>query len=326
MKRALIFGVTGQGGSYLAEILIEKGYEVHGLIRKSATSNTINIDHLIEDKNIFEKTFFLHKGDLADSTSIYRIINEVQPHELYNEADQDHVGWSYDMVGYSSDITGAAVARILEIIKQINPKIKFFQPCTSNMFGKTDSDIQNESTTFNPQSPYAIAKTFAYYITRYYRESFGIHASIAIFYNHESPRRTVDYVSRKISDTVAKIAVGKQDKLVLGDLEARVDWGFARDYMEAAWSILQLDSPNDFVIATGETHSVGEFADEAFKVVNLDSSKYIESSKKYMRQTKTSELKGDISKAKSIIEFEPKVKFAELVKLMVEADLKNHKQ
>jgi len=326
MKRALIFGVTGQGGSYLAEILIEKGYEVHGLIRKSATSNTINIDHLIEDKNIFEKTFFLHKGDLADSTSIYRIINEVQPHELYNEADQDHVGWSYDMVGYSSDITGAAVARILEIIKQINPKIKFFQPCTSNMFGKTDSDIQNESTTFNPQSPYAIAKTFAYYITRYYRESFGIHASIAIFYNHESPRRTVDYVSRKISDTVAKIAVGKQDKLVLGDLEARVDWGFARDYMEAAWSILQLDSPNDFVIATGETHSVGEFADEAFKVVNLDSSKYIESSKKYMRQTKTSELKGDISKAKSIIGFEPKVKFAELVKLMVEADLKNHVQ
>ena len=325
MKKALIFGVTGQGGSYLTEILLEKGYEVHGLIRKSATGNTKNINHLIEDESVYEKIFFLHKGDLSDPTSIYRVINEVQPQELYNEADQDHVGWSYDMVGYSSDITGAAVARILEIIKQVNPKIKFFQPCTSNMFGKTDAKVQDENTPFNPQSPYAIAKTFAYYTTRYYRESFGLHACTALFYNHESPRRTVDYVSRKISNSVAKIAVGKQDKLVLGDLYARVDWGYARDYMEAAWAILQLDSPADFIIATGETHSVGEFVEEAFNLVNLDSSKYVESSKKFMRQTKTSELRGDISKAKSKFGFQPKVKFTELVKLMVEADLKKQK-
>ena len=214
MKKALILGVTGQDGSYLADILLGKGYEVHGLIRKSATGNTNNIQHLIDEENIFNSSFFLHRGDLLDTTSLYRIFSDVNPDEIYNEADQDHVRWSYDMVGYSSEITAVAVARILETIKQINPNIKYFQPLTSNMFGISNVDKQNELTPFNPQSPYAIAKTFAYYTTRYYRETFGIHASTAIFYNHESPRRTPEYVTRKITQSVARIYLGKQKKIV----------------------------------------------------------------------------------------------------------------
>ena len=247
MKKALIFGITGQDGSYLAEILLAKGYQVHGMIRRSATGNTVNIDHLLQDKRIFGKRLFLHKGDLADQTSIYRVINEVRPSELYNEADQDHVSWSYDMVDYSSDITGAAVARILETIRQIDPKIRFFQPCSSNMFGKTESEYQNEFTKFNPQSPYACAKAYAYYITRYYREAFGLFASTAILYNHESPRRTPEYVTRKITQSVARIKLGKQKELKLGDLSAHIDWGYAKEYMEAAWRILQCDKADDFV-------------------------------------------------------------------------------
>jgi GDPmannose 4,6-dehydratase len=225
MNKALIFGVTGQDGSYLADLLLEKGYEVHGMIRKSATGNTRNILHLMENRELFNKRFFLHRGDLADATSVYRIVSEVRPREIYNEADQDHVRWSFDMVGWSSDITATAVARNLEIIRQIDPKIRYFQPCTSNMFGLSEAEVQNEDTSFNPQSPYAIAKTFAYYMTRFYRQTFGIHASTAILYNHESPRRTPEYVTRKITQSVARIALKKQDKLVLGDLSARIDWG-----------------------------------------------------------------------------------------------------
>ena len=321
LRKALILGVTGQDGSYLADILLEKGYEVHGLYRKSATGNTKNIKHLMDDPLIFGKTFFLHRGDLADVTSIYRIISQVGPQEIYNEADQDHVGWSYDMVGYSSDITASAVARILEAIKQIDPSIYYFQPCTSNMFGLTDSKTQNETTPFNPQSPYAVGKTFAYYMTRYYRQAFGIRASTAILYNHESPRRTPEYVTRKITQSVARIALGKQDCIVLGDMSARIDWGYAREYMEAAWLMLQQERADDYVIATGESHSVEEFVFEAFQVVNLDPKKYIKTSAEFMRPTKTSALIGDGSKALSAIQFQPKVRFAELVKLMVESDL-----
>lgn len=325
MKKALIFGVTGQDGSYLAEILLKKGYEVHGMVRRSATGNTKNIDYLIEDKKIFNRHFFLHRGDLADPTSLYRIINSVRPQEIYNEADQDHVRWSYDMVGYSVDITGAAVGRILEIIKQIDPSIHFFQPCTSNMFGKTDTISQTESTSFNPQSVYACAKTFAYYLTRYYREAFGIFASSAILYNHESPRRTPEYVTRKITQSVAKIACGKQDKLILGDINACIDWGYAREYMEAAWQILQLDQPDDFVIATGEAHSVKEWVEKAFSVVKLNPDDYVVTDSKLLRPTKTSSLIGDITKAQKTFRFDPKIKFEELVELMVEADLKRER-
>ena len=323
MKKALIFGVTGQDGSYLAEILLEKGYEVHGMVRRSATGNTRNIDHLIKDSQLFDHSFFLHRGDLADPTSLYRIINSVRPHEIYNEADQDHVSWSFDMVGYSVDITGAAVGRILEIIKQIDTSIRFFQPCTSNMFGKTDIIPQTESTPFNPQSPYACAKVFAYYLTRYYREAFGIFASTGIFYNHESPRRTAEYVTRKITKSVARIACGKQqDKLVLGDLSACIDWGYSREYMETAWQILQLEKPDDFIIATGEAHSVKKFVDEAFAVVNLKPEDYVVTDQGLFRPTKTSMLVGDTTKAKDVFGFEPKVKFKKLVKIMMESDLK----
>jgi len=321
MKKTLIFGVTGQDGSYLAEVLLGKGYEVHGMARRSATGNTRNIDHLISDKDLFNRRFFLCRGDLADPTSLYRNILRIKPDEIYNEADQDHVGWSYDMVGYSADITGTAVGRILEIIRQVNPAIRYFQPCTSNMFGKTDTLVQAETTPFNPQSPYACAKVLAYYFTRYYREAFGIFASTAILYNHESPRRTEEYVTRKITKSVARIACGKQDKLVLGDLNARIDWGYSREYMEAAWQMLQLDKPDDFIIATGEAHSVKEFVEEAFAVVNLKPEEYVVTDLSLIRPTKTSVLVGDISKARKCFGFDPKVKFKELVRLMVETDL-----
>jgi GDPmannose 4,6-dehydratase len=326
MKKALILGVTGQDGSHLAEVLLEKGYEVHGMVRRSATGNTRNIEHLIQDPELFNRRFFLCRGDLADPTSLYRIISSVKPQEIYNEADQDHVGWSYDMVGFSADITGAAVGRILEIIRQVDSTIRFFQPCTSNMFGQAESTFQTETTPFNPQSPYACAKVLAYYLTRYYREAFGMFASTAILYNHESPRRTEEYVTRKITKSVARIVCGKQDKLILGDLSARVDWGYAREYMEAAWHMLQLDQPDDFIIATGEAHTVQEFVQEAFAVVNLKPDAYVVSSQSLFRPTKTGVLIGDTTKARNAFGFEPKVKFKELVKLMVEADLGAERQ
>ncbi len=322
MKKALILGVTGQDGSYLAELLLEKGYKVYGFVRRSATGNTTNIKHLINNPDIFRNRFFLIGGDLADSTSIYRAILESEPDEIYNEADQDHVRWSYDAVGYSADITGAAVGRILEVIKQINPKIRYFQPCTSNMFGEAQGQFQNELTPFNPKSPYACGKVYAYYMTRYYREAFGIFASNAIFFNHESPRRTDDYVTRKITKAAARIALKKQNHVVLGDLSQNIDWGYAREYMECAWRILQHSKPDDFVVATGEVHSVKDFVYEAFKVVNLDPEQYVKIDESLIRPTKTSSLQGDITKLRKDINFEPKVLFKDLVKIMVEADLK----
>ena len=321
MKKALILGVTGQDGSYLADILLEKGYEVHGMLRRSATGNTRNIDHLIENPEILNRRFFLSRGDLADPTSLYRIIHSTRPQEIYNEADQDHVTWSYDMTGYSADITGAAVARVLEIIRQIDPAIRFFQPCSSNMFGKAASAVQNEETPFNPQSPYACAKAMAFYLVRYYRDAFGMFASNAILYNHESPRRTPEYVTRKVTRSAARIACGKQDKLKLGDLSAKIDWGYAREYMEAAWRMLQLDKPDDFVIATGEAHTVKEWVDEAFAAVGLQSDDYVTTDAALFRPTYTSSLIGDITKARRAFGFQPKCKFRDLVKLMVEADL-----
>jgi len=325
MKKALILGVTGQDGSYLAEILLEKGYQVHGMLRRSATGNTRNIERLIQNEKIYNRSFFLHRGDLADATSLFRIINSVRPQEIYNEADQDHVSWSYDMVGYSADITGSAVGRILEIIRQVDPAMRYFQPCTSNMFGITDTAKQNETTPFNPQSPYACAKVMAYYLTRYYRQAFGIFASTAILYNHESPRRMPEYVTRKITLAASRIACAKQEKLVLGDTSACIDWGYAREYMEAAWQILQLDRPDDFIIATGQAHSVREWVEKAFAAVNLNPDKYVEVDPKLVRPTKTSSLVGDITKAKKTFGFDPKIKFEALVELMIKADLEKEK-
>ena len=316
MKKALIFGSTGMDGSYLAEILLEKGYEVHGLIRKSATGNTVNIQHLINQNKII-----LHKGDLADVTSLYRIINEVRPDEIYNEADQDHVSWSYASVGYSCDITGAAVGRILEIIKQIDPKIKYFQPVSSNMFGKATEIPQTEETSFRPQSPYAAAKVLAYMMCRYYRDVFGMFVCTGVFYNHESPRRTEDYVTRKITKAVARISKGLQDTLLLGNLDAKIDFGYAKEYMEAAWMIMQQENPDDYIVCTGELHSVREWLDEAFSVVGLNPDDHVEFDPRFARPGNTGVLLGNNFKLRSI-GFEPKVKFKQLVRLMVEHDLK----
>lgn len=316
MKRTLIFGITGQDGSYLAEVLLEKGYEVHGVYRRSATGNTRNIDHLAGRVT-------LHKGDLADATSLFRIIREVNPAEIYNEADQDHVSWSFASPDYSSDITGSAVGRLLEIVRQLNPGIRFFQPCTSNMFGKTDITPQDESTPFQPQSPYACSKIFAYFLSRYYREAYGMFVSTAIFYNHESPRRTEEYVTRKITRAAARIKLGLQDAVELGDLTMNVDWGYAKEYMEAAWRITQLDSPDDFVIATGESHSVQEWLNEAFSAVDLDPHPYVRINPLFVRPATTSSLVGNASKARRAFGFNPKVRFRELVALMVDADLRN---
>jgi len=316
MKKALIFGSTGMDGSYLAEILLEKGYEVHGLIRKSAMGNTVNIQHLINQNKII-----LHKGDLADVTSLYRIINEVRPDEIYNEADQDHVSWSYASVGYSCDITGAAVGRILEIIKQIDPKIKYFQPVSSNMFGKATEIPQTEETSFRPQSPYAAAKVLAYMMCRYYRDVFGMFVCTGVFYNHESPRRTEDYVTRKITKAVARISKGLQDTLLLGNLDAKIDFGYAKEYMEAAWMIMQQKNPDDYIVCTGELHSVREWLDEAFSVVGLNPDDHVEFDPRFARPGNTGVLLGNNFKLRSI-GFEPKVKFKQLVRLMVEHDLK----
>lgn len=314
MKKVLILGITGQDGSYLAELLLKEGYEVHGLIRKSATGNLININHLL-DKVV------LHRGDLLDLLSLYRTIKKVMPDIIYNEADQDHVSWSYELPNYSFDITGAAVGKILEMIKDINIKIKYFQPLSSNIFGKANTFPQNEKFELNPQSPYGLSKVFAYAISKYYRDVHKMYISTAIFYNHESERRTTDYVTRKITQAAARISLGMQDKISLGNLDTKVDFGYAPEYMKAAINIMELEEPDDFVIATGEANSVKDFLNEAFKVVNLDPNKYLEFDKRFSRSNDTSLLIGDYSKANKKFGFEPKTKFKEIVKIMVDNDL-----
>jgi len=314
MKKALVFGATGQDGSYLSEILLEKGYEVHALVRRSATGNTRNIEHLMD-------RLVIHRGDLADTTSLYRIISEVRPDELYNEADQDHVRWSFDTPEYSYDVTGAAVGRILEIVRQVDPGIRVFQPVTSNMFGKAVETPQNEETPFRPQSPYACAKLLAFVLARHYREAYGMFVSTAILYNHESPRRTEEYVTRKITKAAARIKLGLQDRLYLGDLSASVDWGYAKEYMEAAWTILQQPTPDDFIIGTGEPHTVREWLDTTFELAGLDPDEYVSIDSGLLRPANTMLLVGDASKARETFGFEPKVKFRDLIELMLEADL-----
>jgi GDPmannose 4,6-dehydratase len=313
--RALVLGVTGQDGSYLAEILLDKGYEVHGMVRRSATGNTRNIVHLLD-------RLILHRGDLADTTSLYRIVSQVRPQELYNEADQDHVRWSFDTPDYSYDITGAAVGRLLEIVRQIDPAIRIFQPCTSNMFGRADHAPQTEDTPFRPQSPYACAKLLAYVLARHYREAYGMFVATAILYNHESPRRTEDYVTRKITRAAARIKAGLQDHLALGDLSAAIDWGYAREYMEAAWTILQQPRPDDYIIATGEAHTVREWLDTTFAMAGLAPERYVRIDDSLLRPATTTQLVGDTSKARAAFGFEPRVKFEDLIQIMFDADLK----
>ena len=321
MKRALITGITGQDGSYLAELLLEKGYEVHGIIRRSSTFNTKRIDHLYKDFHEPGAKMLLHYGDFTDSSSLADIINKSEPDEVYHLSAQSHVRTSFDIPEYTSDVTGLGTVRILEAIRRSKRDVRFYQASSSEMFGKTKDFPQNEKTPFHPRSPYACAKVFAYYMTINYRESYGMFASNGILFNHESPRRGETFVTRKITRGLARILAGKEKELYLGNLEAKRDWGYADDFVKAMWMILQHKEPDDFVIATGETHSVKEFLQEAFSLVGKKWEEYVKIDPRYFRPAEVDVLMGDYSKAKKLLGWEPKVKFKELVKIMVQSDL-----
>lgn len=322
MKKALITGITGQDGSYLAELLLEKGYEIHGIIRRSASFNTSRIDHLYQDPHINGVKMFLHYGDLSDGSNIARLLEKIKPDEIYNLAAQSHVRVSFDIPEYTGDIVGLGATRILEAIRDTHIKTKFYQASSSELFGKVLETPQKETTPFYPRSPYAAAKCYAYWMTVNYRESYGMYACNGILFNHESPRRGETFVTKKITHALAKIVAKKQDKLYLGNLDAKRDWGYAKDYVEMMYLMLQEDKPDDYVIATGETHSVREFLEEAFSLVGLDYKKYVEIDKRYYRPAEVDLLLGDATKAKEKLGWVPKTTFKELVKIMVEADLK----
>ena len=323
MKKALITGITGQDGSYLTELLLSKGYEVHGLIRRASTFNTGRIDHLYQDPHVNGRTLFLHYGDLGDGPNLVRLVYEIQPDEIYNLAAQSHVRVSFDSPEFTGDVDALGAMRLLEAIRLTGraSKTKFYQASTSELFGLVQEVPQKETTPFYPRSPYAVAKLYAYWACRNYREAYGIFASNGILFNHESPRRGETFVTRKITRAVGRIKVGLQDKLYMGNIESLRDWGYAADYVEGMWRILQHDKPEDFVLATGEMHSVREFLEIAFGMVGLDWRKYVEYDARYMRPTEVDQLLGDATKAKRELGWEPKVKFRDLVKLMVDADL-----
>jgi GDPmannose 4,6-dehydratase len=321
MKKALITGITGQDGSYLADLLLEKGYEVHGIIRRASTFNTSRIDHLYADPHINGVRMFLHYGDLADSVNLVKLLYELKPEEIYHLGAQSHVRVSFDIPEYTSDVTGVGTIRILEAIREVGLRSRFYQASSSEMFGKAQTVPQNEKTPFWPRSPYGVAKVFSYWATVNYRESYGLQASNGILFNHESPRRGETFVTRKISRAVAAIKQGLQKELFLGNLEAKRDWGYAPEYVEAMWRILQQDAGDDFVIATGETHTVREFAEAAFAHVDLDLKKYVKHDPRYERPAEVDLLIGDSAKAKKVLGWEPKVRFNDLVRIMVDADM-----
>ena len=323
-KKILILGVTGQDGSYLMDFLIKKKYEVHGLIRKSATGNTKNIDHVINNPKLFNKSFFLHRGDLLDAVSLNNVIKKVQPAEIYNFADQDHVGWSYEIPTYSFKTTALAVIEILEIIKNSKNKIKYFQPLSSNIFGITNSKKQNEKTVVDPNSVYGLAKATAYQACKMYSRTYNLFLCGAIFYNHESSKRSKDYVSKKIVENVCAIYHKKKKNIYLGDIKAQIDWGYAKDYAETAWKIMKLKNPDFFVIATGEVHSVEYFVKNCFSYVGLNYKKYLKIDKKLLRPSKTSVLTGDISKAKKVFNYKVKTKLKKLIKIMMDHELNKY--
>ena len=321
MKKALITGITGQDGSYLAELLLEKGYEVHGIIRRSSTFNTSRIDHLYQDPHIKDVHLFLHYGDISDSTNLIRLLYNLKPDEIYHLAAQTHVRVSFDIPEYTVDVTGVSTARILEAIREAGILARFYQAGSSEMFGKVQEMPQRETTRFYPRSPYACAKVYAHWMTVSYREGYNLYACNGILFNHESPRRGETFVTRKITRAVARIKAGLQDKLYLGNLDAKRDWGYAKEYVEAMWLILQQDSPDDYVIATGETHSVREFLGEAFGSVGLDWNDHVEVDPKYYRPAEVDMLVGDPSKAKRLLGWEPKTRFKDLVQMMVLSDV-----
>jgi GDPmannose 4,6-dehydratase len=328
-KKALITGITGQDGSYLAELLLSKGYEVHGIIRRASTFNTGRLDPIYADPHSGRSRLFLHYGDLSDASGLARLIGQIQPEEIYNLAAQSHVRVSFDSPEYTTDITATGAVRLLEAIRETGIKPRFYQASSSEMFGQVQEVPQTEKTSFYPRSPYGCAKVYAYWITVNYRESYGLHASNGILFNHESPRRGETFVTRKITRAVAHILAGLQNKLYLGNLDSKRDWGFAREYVEAMWLMLQQDKPDDYVIATQETHSIREFLDAAFGHVDLDWKKHVEIDPRYYRPAEVDLLIGDYSKARRQLGWEPKTKFTDLVKLMVDADiqlLKDHRE
>lgn len=342
MKKALITGITGQDGSYLAELLLNKGYEVHGVIRRSSSQNTQRIDHLLEEKVDGEQKLFLHYGDLNDSGSLSKLIYKIQPCEVYNLGAQSHVKVSFDIPEFTSDVNALGALRLLESIKEVNPEIKYYQASSSELFGKVRETPQNENTPFYPRSPYAAAKLYAYWITVNYREAYGLYSCNGILFNHESPRRGTNFVTRKITTGISNIVKGKQEKIVLGNLDAKRDWGFAGDYVEAMWLILQQQKADDYVIATGETHTVREFCELAFQnmgihlrwegeglnEVGIDcktGKELVSISSINFRPSEVDLLLGNAQKAREKLGWRPKVTFEELVKMMVESDLNAQK-
>lgn len=340
MKRALITGITGQDGSYLAELLLEKGYEVHGMIRRASVFNTERIDHLYQDPHEKNISLFLHYGDLVDSSNISRLIEKIKPDEIYNLAAQSHVAVSFATPEYTGEVDGLGTLRLLDAIKDLKIKTRFYQASTSELYGKVQEIPQNEETPFNPRSPYGIAKLYAHWMVKNYREAYDLYAVNGILFNHESPRRGKRFVTRKITRAAVRIAKGLQQKLYLGNLNAQRDWGYAKDYVEMMWMMLQQDRPDDYVIASGQAHTVREFAELAFKYLGIElewagvgvqevgidrknGQVLIEVDPSYFRPTEVELLIGDPTKAIKKLGWKPRVSFAELIKIMVEADLKN---
>jgi GDPmannose 4,6-dehydratase len=324
MKTALITGITGQDGSYLTELLLKKDYTVYGIIRRSSSFNTERIDHIYQDPHDPHPKLRLVYGDLNDASSLNRIIRTIQPDEIYHLGAQSHVRVSFDIPEYTGEITGLGAVRLLEAIRESGVKTRFYNASSSEMFGNAPAP-QSESTPFQPRSPYAAAKVYAHWMTVNYRDGYNLFACNGILFNHESPRRGETFVSRKITKAAARIKIDGQGKLFLGNLTARRDWGYAGDYVEAIWLMLQQDKPDDYVIATGETHTVGDLLDEAFGYLNLDWKEYVEIDPRYYRPTEVDLLQGDASKAKRELRWEPKVRFKELVRMMVDADLEHER-
>ncbi len=321
-KKALITGITGQDGSYLAELLLAKGYEVHGIIRRASTFNTGRLDPIYADPHSGRTRLVLHYGDLSDASGLSRLIGKIQPEEIYNLAAQSHVRVSFDAPEYTTDVTATGTVRLLEAIRETGIQPRFYQASSSEMYGLVQEVPQTETTPFYPRSPYGCAKVYSYWITVNYRESYKLHASNGILFNHESPRRGETFVTRKITRALAQIKAGLQEKLFLGNLDAKRDWGYAKEYVEAMWLMLQQEKPDDYVIATNQTHSIREFLDVAFTHAGLDWNKYVEIDPRYYRPAEVELLIGDYSKAQRQLGWSPKTTFIDLVKLMVDADIK----
>jgi GDPmannose 4,6-dehydratase len=323
MKKALITGITGQDGSYLAELLLNKGYEVHGIVRRASTFNTARIDHIYQDPHFDKARLFLHYGDLADSVQMVKLLYDLKPDEIYNLGAQSHVRVSFDIPEYTGDVDGLGALRILEAIREAGlvNKVRFYQASSSEMFGKVQQVPQTETTPFWPRSPYGCAKVYAYWLTVNYRESYNLHASNGILFNHESERRGETFVTRKVTRAATRIKLGLQDALYLGNIDAQRDWGYAKEYVEMMWLMLQQDKPDDYVVATNETHTVREFCQECFGLLGLDWEKYVKYDARYERPAEVELLIGDPAKAKKQLGWEPKVRFKDLVKIMTEHDL-----